>query len=125
MAIYCNGMKNIDGQILHGNVKMLVLFVVAEQTCHGYQIRKELAVRSRGHFRVAFGRLYPLLRSLAQRGLLKARWVKAGKIRERKQYAITSKGRAELQHRKVKWRQFCAAMDAVLSAGRLSKRARS
>jgi len=60
-------------------------------------------------------RLQRLLRGLEQRGLVKSRWVKAGKVRERKQYEITAKGRAELAERLRKWRQFAAAIELVLS----------
>ena len=57
-----------------------------------------------------------LLRGLEERGLVQARWVKAGKVRERKQYAITTQGRVELAARKRQWRQFATAMDLVLSS---------
>jgi DNA-binding PadR family transcriptional regulator len=43
-----------------------------------------------------------------------ARWVKPARMRQRKQYAITAKGRAELRIRKQKWRQFSTAMSRVL-----------
>ena len=111
-------MKNLDRELLHGNAETLVLALLAENESYGYQIRKELAVRSHHYFQFAFGRLYPLLRSLEQRGLAKARWVKAGPVRERKQYAITPKGRAALQERADKWRQFSAAMKLVLVSRR-------
>jgi PadR family transcriptional regulator len=109
-------MKNLDRELLHGNAETLVLALLARGECHGYQIRKELAVRSGHYFRFSFGRLYPLLRGLEHRRLVKARWVKAGKVRKRKQYEITVKGRVELQERKRKWRQFSDAMERVLSS---------
>jgi PadR family transcriptional regulator len=109
-------MKNLDRELLHGNAETLVLALLARGECYGYQIRKELAVRSGHYFQFAFGRLYPLLRSLERRRLVKARWVKAGKVRKRKHYEITTKGRAELQERKRKWRQFSDAMERVLSS---------
>jgi DNA-binding PadR family transcriptional regulator len=109
-------MKNQDRELLHGNAETLVLALLAEDECYGYQIRKDLAERSHHYFQFAFGRLYPLLRGLEQRGLVKARWVKAGKVRERRQYEITTKGRSELQERKRKWRQFSEAMELVLTS---------
>ena len=51
---------------------------------------------------------------MEHRGLVRARWVKAGKSRERRHYVITAKGLAELRARKQKWRQFRDAMDRVL-----------
>ena len=108
-------MKYLDREMLHGNAETLVLALIAEDEGYGYQIRKDLAVRSRHHFQFSFGRLYPLLRSLERRGLVTARWVKAGKIRERRHYTITAKGRVELRERKRHWNQFSVAMNRVLS----------
>ena len=100
--------------MLHGNAETLVLALLAEDEQYGYRMRRELATRSRHYFFVAFGRLYPLLATMERRGLVRARWVKAGKSRQRKHYGITAKGRAELRERKLRWRQFREAMDRVL-----------
>jgi len=51
---------------------------------------------------------------MERRGLVTARWVKAGKSRERRNYTITAKGLSELHIRKQKWRQFSEAMNRVL-----------
>jgi len=108
-------MKYLDREMLHGNAETLVLALIAKGEGYGYQIRKDLAARSHHCFQFSFGRLYPLLRSMEHRRLVTARWVKAGKVRERKQYTITTKGRAELRERKRRWEQFSAAMNRVLS----------
>jgi DNA-binding PadR family transcriptional regulator len=107
--------RNPDGELLHGNAETLVLAVLARGESHGYQLRKDLAIRSKSHFHIGFGRLYPLLALLERRGQARARWMKAGPVRQRKMYAITAKGRAHLQEKIRKWRQFSAAMERVLS----------
>ena len=109
-------MKNLERELLHGNAETLVLALLAEQVGYGYRLRQELAARSHHYFQFSFGRLYPLLRGLAQRGLVKSAWVNVGKRRERKHCAITAKGRAELAERIRKWQQFAAAMDLVLAS---------
>jgi DNA-binding PadR family transcriptional regulator len=108
----------LDRELLHGNAETLVLALLAEGESYGYQLRKELALRSHHYFQFAFGRLYPLLRGLEKRALVNARWTKAGKIRQRRHYAITAKGRVALQERIRKWQQFSVAMDLVLSSPR-------
>lgn len=107
-------MSDLDRKLLHGSLETLVLRLVAEKDCYGYQIRRELAERSHHYFQVAFGRLYPLLRDLQRRGLVTSHWEKAGKVRQRKHYAITAKGRAELADRTLRWRQFVEATALVL-----------
>lgn len=75
-------MGMLERTMLHGNAETLVLALLARQPQHGYQIRKELATRSQHYFQVAFGRLYPLLAAMEQRGLVTSRLLKAGKSRK-------------------------------------------
>jgi DNA-binding PadR family transcriptional regulator len=108
-------MKYLNREMLHGNAETLVLALLAENGCHGYRLRQELAARSHDYFQMGFGRLYPLLRSMERRRLATARRVRVGKSREQRRYAITARGLAELRERKRRWHQFCAAMDCILS----------
>ena len=109
-------MRNLNHEMLHGNAETLVLALLAEGEGYGYQIRKDLADRSEQYFQFAFGRLYPLLRTLENRGLAKAKWVKKGGARRRKHYIITRKGLAALNERKHKWEEFSNAMERVLNS---------
>ncbi|HVM62763.1 MAG TPA: PadR family transcriptional regulator [Verrucomicrobiae bacterium] len=109
-------MGMIERTMLHGNAETLVLALLAGKSQHGYQLRKELAARSRDYFQFAFGRLYPLLRSLEKRRLVTSRIVEPGRHHERRIFTVTAKGRAELRLRKQKWQQFSAAMNRVLKA---------
>jgi PadR family transcriptional regulator, regulatory protein PadR len=108
-------MKYLNREMLHGNAETLVLALLVEKGCHGYRLRQELAARSHDYFQMGFGRLYPLLRSMERRRLVTARRVRVGKSREQRRYAITARGLAELRERKRRWRQFCAAMEHILS----------
>jgi DNA-binding PadR family transcriptional regulator len=101
--------------MFHGNAETLVLAILADRHCHGYELRKELAARSNEHFQFAFGRLYPLLQSLEHRGLVRMRETKSRLNRDCREYALTGKGAAALRDRKRKWRQFSAAMNRVLA----------
>lgn len=108
-------MDYLDRAMLHGNAETLVLAILADRPCHGYEIRKELVTRSNECFQFAFGRLYPLLRSLERRGLVTARRERSHLNRKCNTYALTGSGTAALRIRKTRWRQFSTAMDRVLS----------
>jgi DNA-binding PadR family transcriptional regulator len=101
--------------MLHGHAETLVLALLAKGEGYGYQLRKDLALRSKHYFQFSFGSLYPTLQTLEKRGLARARWVKPRGARERKSYVITAKGQTELAARKRQWRQFSSAMERVLS----------
>ena len=116
LAIYLSPtMKYLDRAMLHGNAETLVLAILADRAGHGYELRKELATRSNEYFQFAFGRLYPLLRSLERRQLVTACWTKGERNRDQRKYTVTAKGRAQLVQRKFKWQQFSAAMNQILS----------
>ena len=108
-------MKSLDREMLDGHAETLVLALLAKGEGYGYQLRKDLASRSKYYFQFSFGSLYPTLRTLEKRGLARARWVKPRGAREHKQYVVTAKGRDELAARKRQWRQFSNAMERVLS----------
>jgi PadR family transcriptional regulator PadR len=114
LSIYLLIMRSLDREMLHGHAETLVLALLAKGESYGYQLRKDLAVRSKHCFQFAFGSLYPLLHRLEKRGLIRVRRVEAPGVRERKQCVITAKGLAELEARKRKWRQFSKAMERVL-----------
>ena len=108
-------MDYLDRAMLYGNAETLVLAVLADRACHGYELRKELSTRSNEEFQLALGRLYPLLRTLERHGLVTVRKAQSPLNRECREYAITAKGLTALRERKLKWRQFAAAMNQVLA----------
>jgi DNA-binding PadR family transcriptional regulator len=115
LPLYQLIVKSLDREMVRGHAEALVLALLANGQGYGYQLRKDLALRSKHYFQFSFGSLYPTLRMLEKRGLARARWVKPRGARDRKSYVITAKGRAELEARKRKWRQFSNAMERVLS----------
>ncbi len=108
-------MKSFDREMVRGHAEMLVLALLANGEGYGYQLRKDLALRSKHYFQFSFGSLYPVLRTLEKRGLARARWVKPRGARERKSYVITARGLKGLEARKRNWRQFSNAVEHVLS----------
>ncbi len=107
-------MDYLSRTMLHGNAKTMVLALLAKKANHAYQLRWDLAERSRGNFQLAQGRLYPLLRSLEKRALVTSRWALAGRVRRKRVYSITAAGRRELEDRAWRWRRFVSQMNRVL-----------
>ena len=107
--------EDVDRKMLHGCLEMLVLACLAKEERHGYGMRKDMSDRSRSYFCPAFGRLYPLLAALEQRGLVRSRRQKAGKSRVIRVYSLTLAGRRELSWRLDKWRMFSRRMEDLLA----------
>jgi len=75
-----------------GGVKIALLKLLAEEPMHGYQMIKELELRSGGMYTPSAGSIYPTLQALAERGFISTQEEEGG----RKRYAITEQGRAAL-----------------------------
>ncbi len=74
-----------------GDVRLVVLGLLAEEPMHGYQLLREVARRSRGTWRLSPGSVYPTLSALEEEGL-----VVADDGGGRRSYRLTDAGRAEL-----------------------------
>jgi PadR family transcriptional regulator, regulatory protein PadR len=83
---------------------------------YGYELAAELDRRSNGVFALGQGTLYPLLYSLEAKGQIRVSREEASpqQGRTRRYYAVTAKGRAELEANVVTWREIARGMRLVL-----------
>ncbi|HSV01672.1 MAG TPA: PadR family transcriptional regulator [Phenylobacterium sp.] len=81
------------GRLLeHGDLRFVVLALIAEQPRHGYELIKELEERTGGAYRPSAGVIYPTLSLLEDEGLVR----QAGGEIGRKLYEPTEEGKAAL-----------------------------
>jgi DNA-binding PadR family transcriptional regulator len=106
--------------LVKGSIVPIVLALVRERPMYGYEMVKQVNARSGGRLEWREGTLYPALHRLEADGLVKAEWQDAPPseggtgARQRKYYAITRKGRAELARRLEEWQVFSRAINMVL-----------
>ncbi|MFX1444413.1 MAG: PadR family transcriptional regulator [Promethearchaeota archaeon] len=74
-----------------GFMSGLILLVLQNEPCHGYKILKEIEKRTLGVWQPSSSNIYPLLESLSEKGLIECVEMD-GAGRQKKVYAITSKG---------------------------------
>lgn len=98
--------------------EMLVLHAAGQGDASGYDIARQVLERSRGHFELLEGDLYPLLHRLERQGLLDAYWTNVAEDRRRKFYRITAQGQMLLEKRREQWRAFSEGVDGALDAPR-------
>lgn len=89
-----------------GSTAVMVLRLLAEKPMYGYQIVKELQVRSEGYFDLEQGTLYPALHRLEKDGLVNSQWEVVEDGPSRKYYQITEAGRTELEKSARQWSDF-------------------
>lgn len=104
--------------LVKGSTPMMMLSLLAERPMYGYQVAKAIQERTSGALAFKEGTLYPILHALERDGSVEGGWEISPRGRRRKYYHLTAKGRRLLSRRAAEWREFSAAMEAVLgSAG--------
>ena len=112
-------------ELVKGSIVPVILALVRERPMYGYEMVKQVNARTGGRLEWREGTLYPALHKLESEGLVTAEWREApasseggAGVRQRKYYAITRKGRSELDRRASEWQEFTGAVNMVLGSGR-------
>ena len=106
----------VDKGYMSGSSRLLVLKLLNEKPCYGYEIIKTLKDRSSDVFDMKEGTLYPILHKLENDKLIvSANQEVSGRVR--KVYSITEKGIKVLAKEKEEWREFSLAVNQVLTFG--------
>jgi DNA-binding PadR family transcriptional regulator len=82
------------GRTRRGDIKYLILQVLAEGPCHGYDIITALENKSGGRYRPSAGSVYPTLQLLEDGGFVTGEAVEGKRV-----FTITDAGRALLASR--------------------------
>ena len=101
-------------EFLKGTLDMLILKVVELGPIHGYAISQRIQQISKDYFQVQQGSLYPALHRLENRGWLAAEWKATDTGREAKFYALTKKGRKQLDTEMATWERMSDAVALIL-----------
>ncbi|MGC1905131.1 MAG: PadR family transcriptional regulator [Candidatus Acidiferrum sp.] len=109
-------MNEAKPELLRGTLDMLILKIVALGPNHGYAIAQRLRQISKELFTIHQGSLYPALHRLEDRGWLQAEWRDTETGRDAKFYALTKKGRKQLETEVLGWEQLANAVAMILNA---------
>ena len=104
----------MKAEVLKGHLDALVLAALEREPAHGYAIIKRLQRRSDDVFRLPEGTVYPALHRLERDGLVKSRWT-SDSGRRRRVYRLTRSGGEVLAVRRLEWKAFSRAVEAVLA----------
>jgi PadR family transcriptional regulator, regulatory protein PadR len=103
-------------ETLKGHLDGILLAVLESEPRHGYAIMEALRVRSGGQVDLPTGTVYPALHRLERAGLVQASWSAVGG-RRRRVYELTPAGQHALHAERGIWRDFSAAVTALLQPG--------
>lgn len=103
-----------DKGLMGGSTILLLLSLLDETDRYGYEIIKELELRSDKAFQFREGTLYPVLHKLENSGYVKSYVSKGDSGKERKYYQITKTGKKQLVEEKKKWDMFSISVNKVI-----------
>jgi PadR family transcriptional regulator, regulatory protein PadR len=103
----------MKAEALKGHLDGMLLAALEEGPRHGYAIMETLRTGSGGRFDLPTGTIYPALHRLERAGLMQTSWEQANG-RRRRMYELTPAGRRALDTERSTWREFSAAVTAML-----------
>src|SRR5215475_7829260 len=99
-------MRGDKSDLLHGTLDFIVLKTLhAMGPLHGYAIARRIEQISSDQLAINQGTLYPALLKLLQHGWITAKWGESETGRRVKFYAITKRGRTQLEAEEADWRR--------------------
>ena len=103
--------------ILQGTLDLLILKALSPGELHGLGIARRIEQVTKGAFQPGPGSLCPALHRLERAGLLTSEFGKSETRRDAKYYALTRKGKRQLQVESNEWQKIVAAMTLALESG--------
>ena len=96
-------------------IDMLLLKVLEEGDCYGYQLTQTLKERSHGIISIAEGTMYPILYKLLDQGLISDRKELVGKRQTRVYYHLEDAGKVHLEQLMNDYYEMVDANQAILT----------
>jgi PadR family transcriptional regulator PadR len=108
----------IDRDIIRNHIDTIILHLLTERDRYGYEICKEVSLRSSGGYELKEPSLYSAFRRLEQAKLVESYWGDEGsRGARRKYYRINEAGQAYYRHTVEEWRSVRRLMDALIGEG--------
>lgn len=104
----------IDKGLIGGSAILLILSLLEKSDRYGYEMIRELELRSDKTFEFKEGSLYPVLHKLEDKGFIKSYIKTYENGRDRKYYRITQSGIKQLAYEREQWDVFSRSVNKVI-----------
>ena len=96
-----------------GSAELLILALVEDDSLHGYEIGRQIEIRSDGMLTFTLAALYATLYRMEARRWITGRWVEKAGQRRRRHYRITDTGRKVLAAQRQDWARLIGVLGQV------------
>lgn len=107
-------------ELLRGTLDLLILRALKVEGTHGYGVLRWIERATGDELRIEEGSLYPALYRLEKRGWVTSEWGLSENNRRARYYALTRKGRAQLETEVDEFVRFAHAVFRALDLTPLS-----
>lgn len=104
----------MDRELLKGSIEILLLSLLVESDCYGYEMTKKLRILSEDAYHMNEGTLYPALKRLENKECVTSYWSLQPDGTRRKYYSITETGHKLLSEKLKNWKQINTLIDRTL-----------
>lgn len=104
----------IRSDIIRGHLDSIILRLILEKDQYGYEISKQISLRTKNRFQIKEATLYAVFQRLERRELLESYMGAVSHGSKRKYYRITSLGRAYLKETAVEWQETKEIIDMFM-----------
>ena len=106
------GMNALARELKRGSTELLILALLEERDCHGYELARLIETRSQGEISFHAASLYPTLYRMEGKDLIEGRWVEKPGQRRRRYYRMTKTGTQTLASQRSVWDTFFDALES-------------
>ena len=108
-------MKNIDSDLIRGNIDTIILTTMLDGDKYGLDIIKEVETRSNGTYELKQPTLYSCLKRLENQELISSYWLDSDIGGRRHYYKLTEKGKDSLIQKQEEWAKSKFIIDNLLN----------
>ena len=96
-------MNQVSKDLIAASATPLILSILQQGKSYGYEIINRIKELSDDAIQWKEGSLYPVLKKMEQKGLIKSQWEIAENGRKRKYYSIKKAGKTALANEQQQW----------------------
>jgi len=104
----------INSDIIRGHLDSIILRLIMEKDRYGYEISKEIGLRTKDQFQIKEATLYAVFQRLEKKELIKSYFGDVTYGAKRRYYCITSLGKAYYKEQLEEWRMIKEVIDIFM-----------
>jgi len=93
----------ISSEVIRGHLDSMILFLIIEKDRYGYELSREISLRTENRFHIKEATLYAVFQRLEKRELIESYYGDESQGGKRKYYRVTSLGKAYYGEKVKEW----------------------